>query len=153
MSKSKSLSRAKTVFFLIFLVDSIIFNLFFQVPAGVEKACIIHGGAEWEKFNDIRPDSVISENTGLIFAALRNLQHVVVDINRSLWENLFYEERSITAKLNFVNITPLLGATPSKNKKEKLHLAYNLMQQGNFHLILVSQKIILFCFINHFQIM
>jgi hypothetical protein len=100
------------------------------VPAGVEKACVIHGGADWEEFNEKRPDTVLSENTGLIFAALRNLQHVVIDINRSLWKNLPHEGKSITAKLEFINSSSVYPTSINKTKKEPTHLAYDLMDKG-----------------------
>lgn len=99
-----------------------------QVPAGVEKACVIHGGTKWEEFNEKRPDTVLAGNTGLIFAALRNLQHIVIDINRSLWANSINNGNDV-AKLEFVN--PLNSLTTiSKNKKEPTHLAYDLMDKG-----------------------
>ncbi len=60
------------------------------------------------------------------------MQHVVIDINRSSWENLFFEERSIIAKLDFMNIKPLSHAISSKHKKERVHLAYDLMEKGKF---------------------
>ncbi|KAJ8667484.1 hypothetical protein QAD02_009147 [Eretmocerus hayati] len=97
-----------------------------EVPAGVEKACVIHGGEEWEEYEDQRPETVLEGNTGLIFCALRNLQHIIIDLNKPLWENLYLEGQTITARLDFVNSTHAV-ATPSKRKKEPLHLAYNLM--------------------------
>ncbi|XP_032456592.1 protein ELYS isoform X1 [Nasonia vitripennis] len=99
-----------------------------QVPAGVEKACVIHGGAEWEEFNEKRPDTVLAGNTGLIFAALRNLQHIVIDANRLLWANSVWDGKDVISKLEFVN--PLNSSTTtSKNKKEPTHLAYDLMDK------------------------
>ena len=81
----------------------------------------------WEDFNDKRPDNLLPGNTGLIFVALRNLQHIVIDINRSLWKNYFIEGKTLTSKLEFVNIAQ---NTPRKSKREFCHLAYNLMDKG-----------------------
>lgn len=91
----------------------------------------MHGGAKWERFNKKRPDTVLPGNSGLIFAALRNLQHVIIDINRDLWEKSCFERKPTTATLEFVN----LSNTKQNNKSNKIeltHLAYDLIGEGNF---------------------
>ncbi|XP_058805552.1 protein ELYS [Phymastichus coffea] len=97
-----------------------------QVPAGVEKACIVHGGAEWEEYNEKRPDTVLPGNSGLIFAALRNLQHIIIDVNRLLWQSKIQDGKMLSAKLEFVNSPP---TTLNSKKKELRYLAYNLMDR------------------------
>ncbi|XP_014230991.1 protein ELYS [Trichogramma pretiosum] len=97
-----------------------------EVPAGVEKACVIHGGMAWEDYNERRPNTVLSDNSGLIFTALRNLQHIIIDVNRVLWKDFFLEGKTITARLDFVNTT---HNTAKKARKEYTHLAYDLMEK------------------------
>ncbi|XP_014211693.1 uncharacterized protein LOC106641698 [Copidosoma floridanum] len=101
-----------------------------QVPAGVEKACVIHGGADWEDFNEKRPDTALPDNSGLIFVALRNLQHIMIDINRDLWSKSCYGEKPITACLEFVNTISSSAVLHSKsNKVELTYLAHDLLSK------------------------
>ena len=58
------------------------------------------------------------------------MQHIVIDINQSLWRNVFQEGDTIKANLEFVNKTSANLAPINKN--EPTHLAYDLMDTGTF---------------------
>lgn len=72
----------------------------------------------------LRPNSVLPGNSGMVFAALRNLQHLVIDLDRETWGNP-NDSKSITAEVRFKD------DVPNKNHNHKpFHLAYNLLNQG-----------------------
>lgn len=57
-----------------------------KMPAGVEQVCIVSGGTEWEEFNDKRPDNILMQMDGIVCVVLRNLHHLMIDLQRSTWE-------------------------------------------------------------------
>lgn len=56
------------------------------MPAGIEQVCIVSGGTQWEEFNDKRPENILMQMDGIACVVLRNLHHLMIDLQRSIWE-------------------------------------------------------------------
>ncbi|XP_018301662.1 protein ELYS isoform X2 [Mycetomoellerius zeteki] len=98
-----------------------------RMPCGIEQVCVVAGGAEWEEFNDKRPDNVLSEMDGMACVALRNLQHIMIDLRRTVWDmedlSIVLDETS-PAEIHFPSVKQIIGRRQSIREK---HAAYNLL--------------------------
>ncbi|KAL0116130.1 hypothetical protein PUN28_011177 [Cardiocondyla obscurior] len=98
-----------------------------RMPCGIEQVCVVAGGAEWEEFNDKRPDNVLSEMDGMACVALRNLHHIMIDLRRTVWDtrdsSVFMDEGS-PAEIDFPSMKQIVGRHQSVREK---HIAYNLL--------------------------
>ncbi|XP_011339535.2 protein ELYS isoform X2 [Ooceraea biroi] len=98
-----------------------------QVPCGIEQVCIVSGGAEWEEFNDKRPDNILSGMDGIACVTLRNLQHIMVDLRRSTWDthDLFdIRDETLPAEIYSLSEKQIIGRHQSNQEK---HATYNLL--------------------------
>ncbi|XP_018373628.1 PREDICTED: protein ELYS isoform X1 [Trachymyrmex cornetzi] len=97
-----------------------------RMPCGIEQVCVVAGGAEWEEFNDKRPDNILSEMDGMACVALRNLQHIMIDLRRTVWDmddlSIVMDETS-PAEIHFPSVKQI-GRRQSIREK---HAAYNLL--------------------------
>ncbi|XP_053982838.1 protein ELYS [Hylaeus volcanicus] len=100
-----------------------------KMPAGVEQICIVSGGAEWEEFNDKRPDDILMQMDGIACVVLRNLNHLMVDLQRSVWEvsdlSIVMDEAS-PAEIEFLTTKDSFNRHRSNKSK---HMACNLLNQ------------------------
>ncbi|XP_077277487.1 AT hook containing transcription factor 1 homolog isoform X1 [Temnothorax americanus] len=98
-----------------------------RMPCGIEQVCVVAGGAEWEEFNDKRPDNVLSEMDGMACVALRNLRHIMIDLRRTVWDthdsSVVMDETS-PAEIDFSPMKQIIGRRQSIREK---HAAYNLL--------------------------
>ncbi|XP_071577093.1 uncharacterized protein Elys isoform X2 [Temnothorax nylanderi] len=98
-----------------------------RMPCGIEQVCVVAGGAEWEEFNDKRPDNVLSEMDGMACVALRNLHHIMIDLRRTVWDthdsSVVMDETS-PAEIDFSPMKQIIGRRQSIREK---HAAYNLL--------------------------
>jgi len=96
------------------------------MPCGIEQVCVVAGGAEWEEFNDKRPDNILSEMDGMACVALRNLHHIMIDLRRSIWDkhdlSVVMDETS-PAEIDFSSVKQI---NRHQSIREK-HAAYNLL--------------------------
>ncbi|KAK2585377.1 hypothetical protein KPH14_010052 [Odynerus spinipes] len=101
-----------------------------RTPAGVERVCIVSGGSEWEEINDKRTDNIFSDMDGIACVVLRNLQHVMIDLQRSLWDDpncITYMDEASPAELDFsLRKYPNDKSHCTKGK----HTAYNLLSSS-----------------------
>ncbi|CAK9817938.1 Protein ELYS [Anthophora plagiata] len=97
-----------------------------KMPAGVEQVCIVSGGAEWEEFNDKRPDNILMQMDGIACVVLRNLHHLMIDLQRSTWEvpdlSVVMDETS-PAEIEFLTTKDSFDRNSSK------HMACNLLNR------------------------
>ncbi|OAD52338.1 Protein ELYS [Eufriesea mexicana] len=97
-----------------------------RMPAGVEQVCIVSGGTEWEEFNDKRPDNILMQMDGIACVVLRNLHHLMIDLQRSTWEvsdlSLIMDEIS-PAEIEF------LTTKDSFHRNNSKHMTCNLLTQ------------------------
>lgn len=97
------------------------------MPCGIEQVCVIAGGAEWEEFNDKRPDNVLSEMDGMACVALRNLHYIMIDLRRTVWDthdlSVIMDETS-PAEIDFPSMKQIIDRRQSIREK---HAAYNLL--------------------------
>ncbi|XP_015116952.1 protein ELYS isoform X2 [Diachasma alloeum] len=95
-----------------------------RTPSGVEHLCIITGGASWEYLDDKRVD-VLPGSSGLACAALRNLDHLVIDLRRTSWEDLrtypLYDEA------NPADLETSDPSTTLRHRNRERHAFHNLM--------------------------
>lgn len=100
-----------------------------RMPAGVEQVCIVSGGAEWEEFNDKRPDNILMHMDGIACVVLRNLNHLMIDLQRSAWEvpdlSVVMDEIS-PAEIEFLTTKDSFNRNRSNKNK---HIACNLLNQ------------------------
>lgn len=98
-----------------------------RMPCGIEQVCVVTGGAEWEEFNDKRPDNILSEMDGMACVALRNLQHIMIDLRRTIWDtqdsSTVMDETS-PAEIDFPSAKQIIGRCQFRNREK--HAAYNL---------------------------
>lgn len=96
------------------------------MPCGIEQVCVVTGGAEWEEFDDKRPDNVLSEMDGMACVALRNLHHIMIDLRRTVWDrhdsSVGMDELS-PAEIDFPMVKQIIDGRQSVREK---HAAYNL---------------------------
>lgn len=99
------------------------------MPCGIEQVCVVAGGAEWEEFNDKRPDNVLSEMDGMACVALRNLHHIMIDLRRTIWDtqdsSIVMDETS-PAEIDFPSVKQIINRHTRQSIREK-HAAYNLL--------------------------
>lgn len=100
------------------------------MPVGVEQVCIVTGGADWEEFNDKRPDNILMQMDGIACVVLRNLHHLMIDLQRSVWEvlddlSLVMDETS-PAEIEFLTSKDSLHRNQSNKSK---HMVCNLLNQ------------------------
>lgn len=97
------------------------------MPCGIEQVCIVTGGAEWEEFNDKRPDNVLSEMDGMACVALRNLHHIMIDLRRTVWDrhdlSVVMDEMS-PVEIDFPSVKHSIIDGRQSNREK--HAAYNL---------------------------
>jgi len=97
------------------------------MPCGIEQVCVVTGGAEWEEFNDKRPDNILNEMDGMACVALRNLQHIMIDLRRTVWDmddlSIVMDETS-PAEIYFPSVKQIIDRRQSIREK---HAAYNLL--------------------------
>ncbi|XP_043260029.1 protein ELYS isoform X2 [Colletes gigas] len=100
-----------------------------RMPAGIEQVCIVSGGAEWEEFNDQRPDNILMQMDGIACVVLRNLNHLMIDLQRSAWEvpdlSLIMDETS-PADIEYLTSKDSFNRHQSNKSK---HMACNLLNQ------------------------
>ncbi|XP_076631819.1 AT hook containing transcription factor 1 homolog [Colletes latitarsis] len=100
-----------------------------RMPAGIEQVCIVSGGAEWEEFNDQRPDNILMQMDGIACVVLRNLNHLMIDLQRSAWEvpdlSLIMDETS-PAEIEYLTSKDSFNRHQSNKSK---HMACNLLNQ------------------------
>ncbi|XP_031829244.1 AT hook containing transcription factor 1 homolog [Nomia melanderi] len=101
-----------------------------KMPVGVEQVCIVTGGADWEEFNDKRPDNILMQMDGIACVVLRNLHHLMIDLQRSVWEvlndlSLVMDETS-PAEIEFLTSKDSLHKNQSNKSK---HMVCNLLNQ------------------------
>ncbi|XP_076684649.1 AT hook containing transcription factor 1 homolog isoform X2 [Andrena cerasifolii] len=100
-----------------------------RMPAGVEQVCIVSGGAEWEEFNDKRPDNILMQMDGIACVVLRNLHHLMIDLQRSAWEvpdlSVLMDETS-PAEIEFLTTKDSFHRNQSNKSK---HMACNLLNR------------------------
>nr|XP_003702475.1 PREDICTED: protein ELYS isoform X1 [Megachile rotundata] len=98
-----------------------------RMPAGVEQVCIVSGGAEWEEFNDKRPDNILMQMDGIACVVLRNLHHLMIDLQRSTWEvpesSVLMDEIS-PAEIEFITTKDSFHRNQSNKSK---HMTCNLL--------------------------
>ncbi|KYM75442.1 Protein ELYS [Atta colombica] len=98
-----------------------------RMPCGIEQVCVVTGGAEWEEFNDKRPDNILNEMDGMACVALRNLQHIMIDLRRTVWDmddlSIVMDETS-PAEIYFPSVKQIIDRRQSIREK---HAAYNLL--------------------------
>lgn len=102
-----------------------------RTPAGIERICIVSGGADWEEINDKRVDSIFCDMDGIACVVLRNLQHVMIDLQRSSWDDpnsIAYMDESSPAELDF-SVRKNSGSNKNHFFKER-HTAYNLLNNS-----------------------
>ncbi|KAG7212104.1 hypothetical protein KM043_012453 [Ampulex compressa] len=99
-----------------------------RMPVGVEQVCIVSGGAEWEEFNDKRPDNILVEMEGIACVILRNLYHIMIDLQRSTWEtpnSSTMMDEAFPAEIEFLSAR---DKTPNGHRfSNDKHAAYNLL--------------------------
>nr|XP_034184647.1 protein ELYS isoform X2 [Osmia lignaria] len=100
-----------------------------RMPAGVEQVCIVSGGAEWEEFNDKRPDNILTQMDGIACVVLRNLHHLMIDLQRSSWEipesSVLMDEVS-PAEIEFITTKDSFHRNQTNKNK---HMACNLLNR------------------------
>nr|XP_033337339.1 protein ELYS isoform X1 [Megalopta genalis] len=101
-----------------------------KMPVGVEQVCIVSGGTEWEEFNEKRPDNFLMQMDGIACIILRNLHHLMIDLQRSTWEapddlSLLMDETS-PAEIEFLTSKDSLHRNQLNKSK---HMVCNLMNQ------------------------
>lgn len=102
------------------------------MPCGVEQICVISGGAEWEEFNDKRPDNILNEMNGIACVVLRNLHHIMIDLQRSTWDihdSCIMDETS-PADIHLLSPTQVISRQQFDHGK---HIAYNLLNSRKFN--------------------
>lgn len=101
------------------------------MPCGIEKVCIISGGAEWEEFNEKRPDNILNEMDGVACVVLRDLQHIMIDLRRSIWDvhdlSAVMDETS-PAEIDLLN----KQVTTRHQFNQQKHTAYNLLNSREY---------------------
>ncbi|XP_067203493.1 protein ELYS isoform X2 [Linepithema humile] len=97
-----------------------------RIPCGVEQVCVVTGGAEWEEFNDKRPDNILNEMDGIACVVLRNLQHIMIDLRRSTWDihNLSTVMDELSPAEIDLSTKQVVGRHQSNKER---HAAYNLL--------------------------
>ncbi|XP_032676739.1 protein ELYS isoform X2 [Odontomachus brunneus] len=97
-----------------------------RMPCGIEKVCVVSGGAEWEEFNEKRPDNILNEMDGIACVVLHDLQHIMIDLRRSTWDihdlSVVMDETS-PAEMDL--LTKQVGTRHQFNQER--HAAYNLL--------------------------
>ncbi|XP_046817268.1 protein ELYS isoform X1 [Vespa crabro] len=102
-----------------------------RTPAGIEQVCVISGGADWEEINDKRADSMFCDMDGIACVVLRNLQHIMIDLQRSSWDDpntITYMDESSPAELDF-SVRKNSNSNKNQFVKER-HMAYNLLNNS-----------------------
>ncbi|XP_015430908.1 PREDICTED: protein ELYS [Dufourea novaeangliae] len=99
-----------------------------RMPVGVEQVCVVSGGADWEEFNDKRPDNFLMQMDGIACVVLRNLYHLMIDLQRSTWEllddlSLVLDETS-PAEVEFLTTKDSLSRHQENKSK---HMVCNLL--------------------------
>ncbi|XP_012542560.1 protein ELYS isoform X2 [Monomorium pharaonis] len=100
-----------------------------RLPCGIEQVCVVAGGAEWEEFNDKRPDNILSEMDGMACVALRNLHHIMIDLRRTIWDthdSFIVRDEASPAEIDFPSMKQISDRERYQSIREK-HAAYNLL--------------------------
>lgn len=99
------------------------------MPSGVEQICVINGGAAWEEFSVQKAATILETNSGVACVALRNLDHIIIDLQRSSWESvssyLIADELS-PYELVFPRSKSSSSSSRHSHSREK-HTAYSLI--------------------------
>lgn len=115
------------------LLEINLFHLYcvLQIPCGVEQVCVVTGGAEWEEFNDKRPDNILNEMDGIACVVLRNLQHIMIDLRRSTWDihNLSTVMDEMSPAEIDLSSKQVVGRHQSSKER---HAAYNLLNSRKY---------------------
>ncbi|XP_014483622.1 PREDICTED: protein ELYS isoform X2 [Dinoponera quadriceps] len=98
-----------------------------RMPCGVEKVCVISGGAEWEEFNEKRPDNVLNEMDGIACVVLRDLQHIMIDLRRSTWD--VHDLSTVMDETSPAEMDLSAKQAPARGRRfsQERHAAYNLL--------------------------
>ncbi|XP_014605789.1 PREDICTED: protein ELYS [Polistes canadensis] len=100
-----------------------------RTPTGIERVCVVSGGTEWEEINDKRTDNIFSNMDGIACVVLRNLQHIMIDLQRSSWDDqnsITCMDETLPAELDF---SFEKNSDRNLSVKEK-HMAYNLFNNN-----------------------
>ncbi|XP_071874849.1 AT hook containing transcription factor 1 homolog isoform X2 [Bombus fervidus] len=97
-----------------------------KMPAGVEQVCIVSGATDWEGFNDRRPDNILMQMDGIACVVLRNLYHLMIDLQRSTWE---IPDLSITMDEISPAEIQFLTTKDSFHRNSSKHMTCNLLTQ------------------------
>ncbi|XP_011303168.1 protein ELYS [Fopius arisanus] len=95
-----------------------------RTPSGVEQLCVISGGAPWEDPDDRRGD-ILPGSSGLGCAALRSLDHLVVDLRRTSWEEFQDYSQYDESNPAELDLPEPSGALRHRNRER--HACHNLM--------------------------
>ncbi|XP_051170350.1 protein ELYS isoform X2 [Leptopilina boulardi] len=100
-----------------------------RVPCGVEQICVISGGSEWEELCDEKVATIFGSNSGVACVALRNFDYLIIDLQRSSWDNV--NPYLVTDELSpyEIELPNSKGSSSSSRRsciKEK-HSAYSLI--------------------------
>ncbi|KAI4501246.1 hypothetical protein M0802_003619 [Mischocyttarus mexicanus] len=102
-----------------------------RTPAGIEQVCVISGGTEWEEINDKRADNIFCNMDGIACVRLRNLQYIIIDLQRSSWDDpnsITCMDEASPAELEFS-----FEKNSNRNKNlsiKERHTAYNLFNNN-----------------------
>lgn len=114
------------------------------MPCGIEQVCVVAGGAEWEEFNDKRPDNIPSDMDGMACVALRNLHHIMIDLRRTIWDthhdSSVVRDETSPAEIEFPLTKQRHGREKRQSIREK-HAAYNLLDNRKCNIKYLSKYI------------
>lgn len=112
------------------------------MPCGIEQVSVVSGGAEWEEFNDKRPDNMLNEMDGIACVVLRNLQHIMIDLRRSAWDrhdlSAIMGETS-PAEMDLLSSKQEKVPSQTKLSSQERHAAYNLLNSRKCYKIVLSR--------------
>lgn len=100
------------------------------MPVGIEQVCIVSGGTEWEEFNDKRPDNILMQMDGIACVVLRNLHHLMIDLQRSTWE---VPDLSVTMDEISPAEIQFLTTKNSFHRDNSKHMTCNLLTQRKYN--------------------
>lgn len=101
------------------------------MPCGIEKVCVISGGAEWEEFNEKRPDNILNEMDGVACVVLRNLQHIMIDLRRSTWD--VHNLSAVMDESSPAEIDLSVKQVTRHRFGQERHAAYSLLNSRKYH--------------------
>lgn len=95
---------------------------------------MISGGTEWEELCDRKIATIFGSNSGIACVALRNLDYLIIDLQRSSWDNvspyLVTDELS-PYEIEFPNSKGSASTSRRSFNREK-HAAYSLINSRKY---------------------